>query len=65
MEKVKVTKKPKANFETKKLSLLVLIVNQGVGDVYIEQLYSLESNLQLKNIRQWEQLVKKFKIYWV
>jgi len=48
MEKVKVTKKPKANFETKKLSLLVLIVNQGVGDVYIEQLYSLESNLQLK-----------------
>jgi len=48
MEKVKVTKNPKANFETKKLSLLVLIVNQGVGDVYIEQLYSLESNLQLK-----------------
>jgi len=48
MKEVKTVKTPHSDFETKKLSLLVIIVDQGVGDLYIEQLGTLESNLQLK-----------------
>jgi len=48
MKEVKSVKTPHLDFKTKKLSLLVVIVDQGVGDLYIEQLATLESNLQLK-----------------
>lgn len=34
-------------FERKKLSLLVIICNHGVSDVFVERLQTLEVNLQL------------------
>ena len=40
-------KKPLPDFETKKLQLLVLIVDHGASDVYLEHFQSLEANLQV------------------
>lgn len=41
------SKKPNQSFEVKKLQLLVVIVDHGVSDVYVDYFQSLEANLQL------------------